>query len=798
MEPLNNSEGIVESSKFEKISFYLILALTFLFPVFFLPAGSFPFELTKIVFGSILALAAAICYTISRIREGSVTVMKNPLVISLALIPFVFAISAIFSNNRIESFIGFGYEVGTVSFIALGVITALLIPLLARTKERILKIYTAFLVSFVLVAIYHIARFVLGPDFLTFGLFGAPTSNFIGKWNDLASFIGLAGLLSFLTIEFLSVNGLVRKLLYAGLIVSLVLLTLINFTLGWIALGVSALIVFLYQFLKKDHSVSEEGISSPRRPMSILAIVLIVLSLVMVFLGDKITAPIVSSLEISQIEVRPSWKSTIEIAGNTLKESPILGAGPNRFLGEFLKFKPSSVNQSVFWNTEFHYGVGLIPTFIVTTGLFGLLAWLLFFIFYIRQGIKVLTTDASDSFTKYILLSSFISSLFLWILAIFYIPSGVTLMLTFIMTGVFIAALALDHRIDVVTHDSLKSTRGGVIMVYLLIVFVIVGVVWGAIYAKQVIAGMNFQKSIAGLNSGGSIDEAELTLVDATKWADNDLYYQSLIEIVLIKMNQLIATADQSNQADAVKKLEVLLTAAISHAQAAIAIDPENYQNWISTGRIYEAVVPLQVPGAYEAASNAYNQALQLNPTNPGLYLLRARLEIANNNLTDAKQYIGKALELKGNYTDAVFLLSQIQVQEGNLKEAIRSVEAAAQISPNDPTIYFQLGILKYNDRNYLGTVDAMSKAVALNEQYSNARYFLGLSQARLGKTAEAIAQFETIKALNPDNSEIDTILQNLRAGRQPLANLEEPQPETRKALPVAEEKQTTTKKSSI
>src|SRR3989338_8177488 len=57
----------------------------------------------------------------------------------------------------------------------------------------------------------------------------------------------------------------------------------------------------------------------------------------------------------------------------------IVGSGPNQFVGEWLMSKPSAVNQTIFWNTDFNYGVGLIPTFIVTTGLLGIIAWLIFF-----------------------------------------------------------------------------------------------------------------------------------------------------------------------------------------------------------------------------------------------------------------------------------------------------------------------------------------------------------------------------------------------------------------------------------
>jgi len=798
MEPISTQEEHFSTeSTFEKVSYYLLIALTFLFPLFFVPSISFPFEQTKIIFGASLVLLAIIFYIIGQVKESSVTVIKSPLLLSLLAIPVVFMISGFASSQKISSFLGFGYEIGTVSFVALGVLAALLIPLLVRSRERILHLYTAFLLSFTAVALFHIARFVFGPEFLSFGLLGNTTSNLIGKWNDLGAFFGLAALLSFLTLQFMTVGSGTKKLLYVTFTLSFVLMMVVNFTVGWYAFGFCALLVLLYRYFKNDmleSSGDSDDFSDTSRSfkerIAVFPLILLVISVVFIFAGEKISGPISEKLQISQIEVRPSWEATLDVAKGTLDESPVLGAGPNRFLNQFFKFKPDDVNASIFWNAEFHYGVGLIPTFLVTTGILGFLAWMIFFALYLYRGIKVLFSTVEDSFTRYSLISSFIASLYLWIIAFFYIPSGVLFMLAFIFTGIFIASLVLAGTLEAVSYVSLRSSKGGVAVIYSLIVVLIGSVAWTVVYAKQLVAGVYFQSSIVSLNSGGNIDDAEKSITKAAKWSKNDLYYQSLIEINLIKMNQLLSTATQANQEESIAKLQQLLGASIAHAQTAISISDENYQNWVSSGRIYEAVAPLQVAGAYDAAVKSYDQALLLNPKNPGLYLMRARLEASQQKYDSAKEFISKALELKSNYTEAVFLLSQIQVQQGDVDEAIASVEAATELSPSDPTLFFQLGFLKYNDKNYLGAVESMTKAVELNSQYSNARYFMGLSLSRLGRISDAVKQFEEIEKLNPENEEVKLILRNLRAGRPALAEVQPPldtTPESRDSLPVSD-----------
>jgi tetratricopeptide (TPR) repeat protein len=62
-----------------------------------------------------------------------------------------------------------------------------------------------------------------------------------------------------------------------------------------------------------------------------------------------------------------------------------------------------------------------------------------------------------------------------------------------------------------------------------------------------------------------------------------------------------------------------------------------------------------------------------------------------------------------------------------------------------------------------------LTKAITIVPNYANAQYFLGLSDEYLAKHDEAIAQFEALSKTNPDNADVQSILGNLQAGRDPL-----------------------------
>ena len=108
-------------------------------------------------------------------------------------------------------------------------------------------------------------------------------------------------------------------------------------------------------------------------------------------------------------------------------------------------------------------------------------------------------------------------------------------------------------------------------------------------------------------------------------------------------------------------------------------------------------------------------------------------------------------------------------------------------IDPKNGAVFFQLGLLKYNASDWNGAATAFLQAIGLAPDYSNAKYFLGLSYDALGQRSSALEQFKQILITNPDSAEVKTIITNLQAGRRALSNAPEPEPEKGKQLPVKE-----------
>ncbi len=769
---------LTKTNRLNKISFMVLAALLFLAPVFFVPSVFVPLSVGKsafILYGITIVL---ILWCIARLKDGVYSMPRGLIYPAAGILAMAYTLSALFSENRAASLSGQGLELGTLSFVLTSLVLFLLLPMVAKSQKEVFYSHVAIMVSVIVTGLFHIIRFAFGPDTLSFGVLTAVTSNFIGKWNDLGIFFGLGIIFSFITLTRGQVTGLTKWLVYTMGVLSLIMLVVINFSAVWIMLAVLSLVYLVYEmsFGRKTSS------GKPALPYYTLAV--LVLSVIFIFAGGKIGGVIAGSLNISQVEVRPSWSATYDVSMSTLAKNPLFGAGPNKFSAEWLLYKPIGINNTPFWNVDFNYGIGFVPTLLSTTGIIGFLAVLFFIGLLLVKSAQAIFTAGSSPFGRYLVLSSLFGNVYLWIFSFFYVPSSAIWIVTMALSGLFIASLCADESLRFRSYSAAESPAASFVSVLFTILLLIAALSFGWFVTEKLLANVYFQKGVLTINRTGNLDQGASAVASAISLSPSDVYYQSLSEIYIAKINALLNDQKLSRE-EAQKQFQSNLSAAIQSAQNAVKIDPTNYGNYLTQGRVFEAVVPLNMEGAYENAKRSYETALTLNPQSPEIYLILARLETAHKDNKAARDYIVKALEKKNDYADAIFLLSQIQIAEKDLPNAIRSVEAVATLSPSDPGIFFQLGLLYYSNKNYPLAVMALERAVSLNPQYANAKYFLGLSYYEVGERTKSLEQFMALETTNADNAEIKTIIKNLESGRKPLSS--QIAPEKRSNAPVKE-----------
>ena len=108
---------------------------------------------------------------------------------------------------------------------------------------------------------------------------------------------------------------------------------------------------------------------------------------------------------------------------------------------------------------------------------------------------------------------------------------------------------------------------------------------------------------------------------------------------------------------------------------------------------------------------------------------------------------------------------------------AIQNYESATDLEPINPFIKTQLGQLYLQksglliqgyeaNEEWLAKAKAMlEKALELNPNYANARFFNGLIIDHDGDKPRAWEEFRALQATNPNNQLVARIVQNLEAG---------------------------------
>jgi tetratricopeptide (TPR) repeat protein len=521
-------------------------------------------------------------------------------------------------------------------------------------------------------------------------------------------------------------------------------------------------------------------------------------ALIFIFLGSVL--PVRSNLP---IEVGLSYRGGWSVVSNALKERPILGSGPETFVFEYAKYKPIGINSTAFWNVRFSNASAQILTLASDLGIFGILAFLAMVIMFIIKTVRVLARNKEVDILKKFLGIAIFSGWMALLISWFLYPQNFTLIFLFwLLMGLFLT----ENNPEKEYEYNFKNSPKALLITSLAFVVVIILVI-GLLYVEGIkfIAEISYRRGINLVQTQEGLEKGMNSLVKSTvinPYADNT--YQMLSQLFLYKINLDAAKQDLSQQ-DRANLVQLDASNAINAAVRATQLSPQDAYNWLLRGQIYRQLVAI-VGGAGEWAEASYNEAIKLEPSNPFAYLELGRLytnradlivEQARKDNAVRKQWddfmvnalknFDKAIELKPNYAPAHFEEAVVFDKQGKLKEAIAKMEINRQLLPNDSGTAFQLGVLYYRAEMYAQAKGEFIRAIVIDDNYSNARYFLGLLYDREGSKEDAIDQFDRILQANPGNEQIEQILANLKAGKPALGSEKLGPPEQPSEIPIEE-----------
>jgi len=791
------SENSKISSFFESGVKWGLYILAFLLPLFFLPFTTNVLDLNKLFLLFIFTFVLLVFWLAKILTQRKLEIHKSLVNILAVLFLLAVLVSSLAAKSTFQSLIGFGGSFGEslLALVCLGVIYFLVSNTL-KTQEEIDMLLFGLLASSFLVGIFAFLQldgiFIFGWDFAK-----AAGFNTVGSVNALEIF--LAAILVMAVTLFIDNKRPLWQLVVLGGISVMILFLLIfmNFAnVWWGLIGVMILVV--------GFGIVKQGRSSQTR--LILAMVVLAMALLLTLTKINISA---GWLNIPA-EVSPSYQATLQIDKGTLGDRLFFGTGPGTFGYNWELYRSAAINQTIFWNVRFSQGVSKIFAMPSSLGIIGTAFWLLLVLYFAVWGAKKILTKKGEHWT---LAFSFYSGwLFLAVMQFIY-PTNITLEFMFWLTlGVSLLLLkSLGDSEDAVAEEKItslsfsKESPLASVFSFLLVIFLVLAISFFYLGFNYWRADALFQEGVKASVNEGNLEKGYNEILKA---AGLDTYYDtylnSLSQVAILRVNQELA---QPKSTDRDLKAQQFIADSVNLSKAATDINPQNPDNWIQRGTVYRAVLGY-LSGAEDWMITSFSEASRLQPKNPYTYfeLGRSYLLLSDfvasqagddkdkqakvvDYLNKAEEQFNKAIEVKSDYSPAHYQLALIYDRQGKIDSAINKMEMTKANFPNDIGVAFQLGLLYYKKQSWDSARVEFERAVTLDQNYSNARYFLGLIYDKQGNKDAAIEQFKKIADLNPDNTEVKTILANLASGRSALYGIAPPgpAPEKRSEQPVPE-----------
>lgn len=478
------------------------------------------------------------------------------------------------------------------------------------------------------------------------------------------------------------------------------------------------------------------------------------------------------------IEITPSFKLSLKVAGQAIRERPLVGYGPEQFSIAFDRYGANHLANTVLSDAVFYDGASEILTLAAEQGILGLLAIGALLGFSVLAAVRLTANPGLESGGAAVLaaLCAAWASLFLYpgnlvILGVFFVLTALLVLASGDETS---RTLSVSERPAV----SLASSLGFVAGLMLVIV------AWYGLGTRY-LGDVAFARALKESSPQDAV--AQLTAA-LNRDANNDQFHRALSQAVIQLLRQELGKKPDPADPGRAERIQNNFTAAVGLAQRAVELGPRDAANWLNLGTVYQSLIGL-VDGADEFARQALARAGEFRPGDPGIpnrigmmYLGVSELagQLARSGGANAAQFrqnsavalvkaeesFKRALDLAPNFGLAIYNLGSVYERQGKLVESIRQIERIIPANANNPNLLFELGLLYYRAGRKDDAVAALRRAVALAPQYANVRWYLGLIFEERRDLPAAIEQVEKILETNQDNQVVIDKLAALRAGQ--------------------------------
>jgi len=341
-----------------------------------------------------------------------------------------------------------------------------------------------------------------------------------------------------------------------------------------------------------------------------------------------------------------NWEIMLESYKN-LKQL-LVGVGAPNFLGAFTVGRPVTINMTDLWNTRFIVGSSMLFHMATVQGLVGLVA-MVWFLTKLRNPVLLLGALS----------------------LIFLPPSFPTLV-------IIVTILILVQPVHAV-HTTLPHRPVIRYAVVLILFLIFATTLYG--FGRAASAEFAFGRSLRAFDSREGTNAYNLQIQAITLNPNVARFHMAYSQTNLALANAISGSASISATAEQLDKdrqtTTQLIQQSIREAKIAIGLAPTNILAWENIASVYQTLSGV-AQGADQWTIAAYQQAMQLDPTNPTI-----------------------RLRLGGAY-----------VGQQKFDEALASYNAASSLKPDYANVYYNMGFAYREQKKYVQASQALLEAL--------------------------------------------------------------------------------------
>ncbi|RJR27969.1 hypothetical protein C4561_00480 [candidate division WWE3 bacterium] len=678
MEISNNKTFILE-----RLSIFINVALGFLMPIFFLPTTTEFFEFNKMALLMTGMVLLVLAWSVRILLGQEIKLVKSTADVPLIVLTGVFVLATLFSLNKNTSIFGSQgrWFPSLFGFLLLVAYYYLNTP---NLKDH-------FAIKWSLLGL------ILGSTLATLSALLSYFNIFLGtepfmrtpNFNTTGSVVTVAFLAALAVVLALSYITYEKKLpvqivLLTTTIINLFFVGLINMPGTWMVLGVGLVAVFVFTDISKFFA---------QRVLSMFTLgILVAILLVTLLPGTREVIVNTNYPAEIYLPLKESWIVT----SSSIQDYPLLATGPSTFHLNFTRYRPLSMNNGNFWNIRFDKPYNEILNTMATMGIIGLVALLFFGSRVVRLIGNVRYTSDDTGLSKIIAVGTTTALAFFFFshatvlnaFVFFYLLSLLVAANVFVDFGktVELITVSFSSFAAVSTIGEASALKKEYINFIAAVPVIALTLFGGFTFAKTYAAEVYMRRAIvAALNN-----EATKTYENQAKAINinprRDSYHTAYAQTNLVLANALAGKQDLS---DAERQtIQTLIAQAIrSSRMSTEVVNPLNVNNWQTRGLIYRSIAGV-AQNATEWSIASYNNAIQLDPTNPALRLELGGIYYGAEQYLAAANLFRQAAALKPNYANAHYNFAQALLKLNDVNNARAELELTKSLLAQDTEDY--------------------------------------------------------------------------------------------------------------